>query len=303
MAIDKAELAQALENTPEIQQLARETLAKKDFVVRTKEEETQFQSRFKTDVIEKELPNKIKEIYDNLDKDIKGLYGVDRNQDEKTYDYLKRAASARNSEYENAKKEVNTLKEQIAKGDHSGALKKQLEEAEEKARIALAEKDKTIQSLQGEKSVTERKALLSEVYAGIKTKFKKELPALFDRTEKAILSDALATAVVKDGKLYKGDGNGGIAKDSSFKEITIEEHLTEEFKAVIDDKKPKPGAGSGGAGGDGKIDPSTITKDNFVMPDVKTREQLMTYMMEQGIPRGTKQFNEIYAKFGQPLAS
>jgi hypothetical protein len=301
MAVDKTELAKDLD-TPEYQAFVKEELAKKDFIIRSKDEETQFQTRFKTDVIEKEIPGKVKEIYDNLDKDIKTLYNIDRNQDEKTYDYLKRAATTRNTDYDNAKKEVAALKEQIAQGDTSGVVKKQLQEAEEKARIALETKDKELNELRTKHTTTEKKALLSDAYVGVKSKFKKELPSLFARTEKAILDEALSIAVIKEGKIYKGDGNGGIAKDGSFKEITLEEHLLAEFKEVIDTKAPpKPGAGSGGAGKDG-IDPTTITKENFVRPEtVKSRGDLMDYMLELGLARGTKQFNEIWAKFANDL--
>jgi hypothetical protein len=300
MAVNKEELAKDLE-TPEYQQFVKETLAKKEFVIRSKDEETQFQTRFKTDVIEKEIPLKIKAVHDQYDKDTKELFGIDRNQDEKSYDYYKRAVSVKFADYENAKKELVTLKEQIAKGDTSGATAKQLQEAEEKARLALAEKDKEIADLRGKQTITEKRALLNSVYAEVKASFKKDLPTFFTKAEKAALDEALSIAVVKDGQLFKGDGKGGVAKDASFNDIPLKTYLLEEFKDVIDTTTPKSGSGSSGGGGN-NTDPASITVDNFVMPgEVKTRSDLDGHLLELGIKKGTDQFNKIYRKFAANL--
>lgn len=298
MPVNKEELAKDLE-TPDYQNLVKDTLSKKDFIVRTKDEETQFQERFKTDVIEKEIPSKISAVHSQYDKDVEAVTGVKRNQDEKSYEYVKRVlGDLKSQSSDELKKEVQDLKKQIAEGDKTGATAKALQEAEEKYKTSLAEKDNLIKSLQEKQSGVERESILTREYAEIKRTFKKDLPPLFDRTEKAILADVLSTAVIVEGKMYVGDGNGGVKKDASFNPIPISAKLKEEFKAVIDGAAPKGGGGTKGGGSNNDADPSKITVDNFEMPEtVKNGTELIDYMMEQGLKRGTKQFDEIYAKF------
>jgi hypothetical protein len=303
MPVDKIELAKDLE-TPEYQTIVKETLAKKEFTIRTKDEETSFQDNFKKDVIEKEIPKKISEVHTQYDKDVEEITGLKREQNEKSYDFVKRALKANTGDTTALRTEITDLKKQIAAGDNTGATKKLLDEAENKFKASLAEKDQLIQKLQGETTATKRESLLTSAYAGVKKDFKKELPPMFDRTEKAILSEVLSGAVVgDDGKLYMGDGKGGVLKDKSFNPVLVETHLREEFKAVIDVTKPKGGAGSTPPpGGSGKTNPDEITVENFEMPDnLKNADDLMTYLLEVGIKRGTDQFNKIWEKFRPTL--
>lgn len=301
MPVDKTELAKDLA-TPEYQTIVKDELSKKEFIIRTKDEENAFQDRFKTDVIEREIPGKIKAVHDQYDKDTKELFGIDRNQDEKSYDYLKRAAKAKLNDYEGLKTEVTTLKEQIKKGDPTGTLQKQLEEAENKARVALEEKDKRIAALENEGSLTKKESKLINEYADIKATFKKELPPMFSITEKAILDNALKNSTLKDGVLYATNSDGSIKKDASFKEVTVKDDLAVLFKDVVDSGKKQGGAGSGGGFQKGDVDPSTVTADSFILPDnIKFRNDLMTHLIELGIPRGTKQFDAIWAKHSAGL--
>ncbi len=300
MPVDKAELAKDLD-TPEYQAIAKEALSKKEFTVRTKEEETTFQERFKTDVIEKEIPGKIKAVHDQYDKDTKELFGVDRKQDEKSYDYLKRAAKERLTEYDTLKTEVSTLKEQIKKGDPTGALQKQLEETEARAKTALEEKDKKIAALESEGSLTKKETKLMTDYADIKLTFKKDLPALFSISEKAILEGVLKNSILKDGVLYAANADGSIKKDTSFKEITVKDELALLFKDVVDAAKKQGGTGSKSDNKD-NIDPSKLTLDSFSMPaDVKTKDELMTHMIGIGLLRGTTLFTQIWDKYSKDL--
>lgn len=303
MPVDKTELAKDLA-TPEYQAIVKDELSKKEFVIRTKDEETTFQTNFKKDVIEREIGPKIAEVHSQYDKDVEELYGIKRNQDEKSYDFNKRAAKAKLAEYDAAKTEVASLKEQIKGGDPTGTLKKQLEESEERARVALADKDKRITELEGLNTITKKESQLLREYGDIKATFKKELPTLFDVSEKAVLDEALRNSVLKDGKLYATNSDGSIKKDASFKEILVKEELAVRFKDVVDVTKVQGGSGSSGSGKnkDGGIDPKTITDENFVMPEgLKSRDALMTHLIELGVPRGTEQFTKIWNKFGKDL--
>jgi hypothetical protein len=303
MPVNKEELAKDLE-TPEYQKIVSETLAKKDFIVRTKDEETGFLDRFKTDVIEKEIPTRIKAVHDQYDKDIKESFGIDREASEKTYDYLKRAAKTKLDELGG---KVKTLEEQVKKGDPTGAYQKQLEEAEKKYQSELAKKDQELGEYRNKLTTTEKRSAIENVYAGIKSQFKKELPAFFARTERSLLDEALASSKVEEigGKqvLVMTNADGSTKKDGQFNPITVESFLRAELKDVLDDKPGAGGAGSKGAPDKNKgIDPSKITLETFTMPEtLKSRGELMDYMLELGLKRGTKIFDEIWTKHSKDL--
>lgn len=298
MPVNKEELAKDLE-TPEYQELVKTKLTEKKFVVRDEASDKTYLENYKKDVLEKEIGPRIAEVHTLYDKDIKELFGVDRTQDEKSYDYLKRAAKGKLTGLE---QKITELTDQIKKGDPTGALTKKLEEAEALYQKTIKERDDELATLKGQVANSAKATKLMEAYVDVKKKFKASLPAFFAKYEKQALDEILAKSVLgTDGKLYQGDGSGGIKKDASFNPVPIEKLLIEEFKDVIDDKAPAGGAGSG-KGSDNKIDPNTLNKDNFERPaEVKTQEQLMTYMLEIGLVRGTKVFNEIYSKHGQGL--
>lgn len=297
MPVDKTELAKDLE-TPEYQTLVKDALVKKEFTIRTKDEENTFRENHKKDVIEKEIPLKIKEVHDRYDKDVEEVSGLKRETNEKSYDFVKRALKANTGDAAALKTEIADLKKQIKEGDKTGATAAALKEAEEKFKTSLAEKDQLIAKLQGETSETKKSALLTSDYAALKPSFVKALPPMFDRTEKAILAEALALGIVADdGKLYLSDGKGGVKKDGSFNPIPMAVYLKEEFKGVIDTAAGKGGAGSKGAPDPNQADPNAITPENFTVPEtVKSGGDLLDYMLTLGIKRGTDQFTKIWDK-------
>jgi hypothetical protein len=302
MPVLKDELVKDLE-TPEYQTLVRETLAKKDFVVYTKDEHAQYLDRFKTDVVEKELPSRLSKVYSDLDKDIKETFGIDRAENEKSYDYLKRAGAVKLGELKSSGDKIKELEEALKKGDPSGALQKKLEEEERKFKTILDEKNGEIKKLRGETERTRKEADVKLLYGDIKKTFVKTLPTLFHKIEAVTINEAIANSVLKEGKLYMANADGSIRKDSGYNEITVEEWLKQEFKDVIEKIKPPAGGGGGGKGGDPEPDPTKYTAETFPMKaEIKTRVGLMDYMDSLGLKRGTTLYNEIYKKHGASLA-
>src|SRR6478736_4255437 len=149
MPIDKVELATELEKNPEIVTVAVEALGKKGYSVYDKAKHDEFVSNLRKDAVEKDLPaalnKEVSKIHSQYDADIETALGVKKEANEKSYDYLKRAANAKltdlNTKIEGYEK---TIRE---KGDPSGVLQKKIEAAEEKARIAIEERDKKIADL------------------------------------------------------------------------------------------------------------------------------------------------------------
>jgi hypothetical protein len=303
MPVDKVELAKDLA-TSEYQEIVKAELTKQKFAVLTDAERTSLLENHKKEVIEKEIPVEIEKVHTQYDKDLASIFGptYKRAANEKTYDALKRVGT---EVITGLNKKITDLEKVITeKGDPTGALTKKLQETEEQARLAIETRDKEILALKGQGESATKQVKFTEIYSELKKSFVKQLPQMFTRTEQSINSELISKSILKDGVLYLGDGSGNIKKDANFKEIKIEDVLKDEYKDVIDIKRKVGGSGSGSGGGndDNKADPTLITKDNFEMPAaIKTQTELMSHMLELGLVRGTKQFNEIYSKFSAKL--
>lgn len=289
MPVDKTELAKDLE-TPEYQELVRTTLAQKEFIIRTKVEDQEYTTRVKTDTLEKDLPAKIAEVHNGYDKDIKATFGADRLANEKTFDYLKRVGKEKVDA-------IAELEEKIRKGDTSGVRERE----QELARIEIAKRDTKIQELEGVAGAAVKNAAISLDYTEIKKSFKKATVPGFHRIEESILTEARQRSkVAEDGKLYMLEADGTYSKDVAFNKITVADFLRKEFVDYIEKKDPKGGLGQGGKAE--KVDPTELTVDNFPMKEgIRTKGELMDYMLELGLVRGSAKFNEIYGKFAKKL--
>lgn len=300
MPVPKEELVKDLE-TPEYQAIVKETLAKKEFVIQDKAEHAAFLDRYKTDVVEKEIPTRLKAVYDSIDKEVKETFGADRAQDEKTYDYVKRVGKSTVEQVTTLKTKVSQLEEAAKTSDPTGAYRRQLDEAEQRYKAVLKEKEDAIEGLKKEHGTVSKTADIKMIFGSVKTGFKKDLPALHDRIESVVLGEAITRAKQKDGKYFMTNADGTFMKDPLYNEITVEDWLKKEFKDSMS-TAPKGGAGSGGSGG-GKEgpDPSTITVENFVLPEsINTRLKLGDYLDEIGLKKGNPMRDKIWAKVATP---
>jgi len=302
MPVNKEELLKDLE-TPEYIGLVKETLGKKKFVIQDEAENVAFLDRYKKDVIEKEIPGKIREVYDYLDKELKEASGVERETNEKTSDYLKRVVKSKADAVNASALKIKQLEDAIAAGDTSAAMKKRLEDEEQRFKKLLSDKDKELADVKGEAARTRKAADIKLIYGELKKGFVKTLPPMFAAVETAVLGEVVSASVEKDGRLYMANADGSIKKDASYNEITVEDYLKAAFKEVTETKKTQGGGGSGGAGAEPGTDPSKLTDENFPMrADIKTKAALMDYMISLGLKQGTEQFTKIYAKFGRQMA-
>lgn len=300
MAIDKAELATELEKNPEIATVAVEALQKKGYSIYDKAKHDEFMANIRKDAVEKDLPaaigKEVSKIHTQYDQDIETALGIKKTDpNEKSYDYLKRASKTKLDEL--GTKIADYEKTIREKGDPSGVLQKKIEAAEEKARLAIEERDKKITQLTTENSSAMKGVILVNSFAEFSKTFVKILPPMFNRTSKMIMDEYLINSVLKDGKLYVGDGTGGIKKDAAFKDIPIEDAFKEDFKDVIDVKRTQGGAGSKGEHRtDADPDPSQFTVDNFTMPVVTTQTEVTEALLKAGVPKGSAAFKEIFQK-------
>lgn len=293
--IDTAELATALEKDPAIQKVAVEALGKAKYIVQDEATHTAFKENLVKTEVEKVIGTKIREVHDQYDKDLKEVFGDKfvKNQDEKSYEALKRVGKSVLTELQT---KITTIEDQMKKGDPTGVLAKRLEEAELNYKNELAKKDTELSALRGQTETAAKSVALQTAYQSVAQKFIKNLPPFFTETKDTILNSLLKDSILKDGVLYVGE-NGIIKKDSGFNEIKIEDYLKVKFKDVIDTKPAAGGAGSGGNGGAGKQDPTKWTVETYELPGgVTTPGDLLRRMAEDGLVRGTPLFNSIWAK-------
>lgn len=255
---------------------------------------------------EEVIKPRVREIYTQFENDVKSITGIEKNANEKAYDYVKRVipeyvSKQQSDELKKLQGEIDTYKKKIEEGDTEGIWKQKLSESETKFKNELEKIKRDLEDERKNTATATKMRLLSEAHSPIKSKYRKDLPSYFYTTERMILDEALkSSVVVKDEKdndiLVEADANGEPKKDSSFNYIPISKKLETALKDAIATDPKKGGAGTGG-GGNEPVDPSKITVDTFQMPEsIKTKQDLTTHLLELGLRQGDKNFDEIFDK-------
>ena len=220
---------------------------------------------------------KIGDIYRQMDTTIATATGVQRNGDEKTYNYLERAAKALkdqagsvetlNKQVGDLTKEKARLEKVIAEGGADAETKRQLTQAtadlkavQKQYNDLKADHDKAVQIHQTELFGVRFENELSVATAGVK--FKAELPksatdVLLQQATAKI--KALNPEYIDDGKggkiLAFKDETGAIMRnpENQLNPYTAAELVNKELKGmgVIDEGRKAAGAGTGGNGDNG----------------------------------------------------
>lgn len=265
---------------------------------------------------------KFSEVYQKLDATIAKETGISRNGDEKTYNYLERAARELKSQLKsveplNAKiaeltSEKQRLEEAIKSGQGNDELKKQLEQA--KADFSAVTKQFNDLKKDFEKSNAQHAKELLDVNitnelskASTGLQFKKDLPT---GVTSMILEQTLAKVkgmnpeFIDNGQggkiLAFKDSTGAIIRnpENQLKPFMASELITKELKSmgVLDEGRKATGAGSqtpsaGGSGG------GAFTID---ISGARTRSEaqdiIATSLMQQGLTNGSDKFQEAMDK-------
>lgn len=266
------------------------------------------------------IGNRFREVYNRLDDTIARETGVARDGDEKTYNYLERAArelaakansvSGLNAKITELTNEKNRLQKAIDDGVQDENLKKQLSQAQkdlanvtEKFNTLKADYDKAQSDHATELLNIRIDNEITSATAGIK--FKADLP---ETATKVLLQQAIAK--VKGLKHeFIDDGKGGKtlqfknADDSvmrnaenSLLPYTAGELVTRELKAmgVLDEGRQQPGGGT---------TPKVVKTDDGIVVDVtgaQTRtqatEMITQALLKQGLTNGSKEFQDAMTK-------
>lgn len=260
------------------------------------------------------IGNRFREVYNRLDDTIASSTGIARNGDEKTYNYLERAAKAIKAEADKVsglQVKVNELTNEKAR------LEKAIQEgtADEQTRkqLAQAQKDLTniteqFNTLKGERdSLVQQHANelmglridneLSQAVAGIK--FKAEFP-------KQAVDTLLAQTITRIKGMqpeYVDNGQGGKRlvfkgadgailrnQENGLQPYTAGELLAKELKAmgIVDEGRKATGGGTtppaGGGGGTAVVDVSTARTQT------EAHDIIARALMAQGMTNGSKEF-------------
>lgn len=230
---------ESLKSLTDEQILAIETLSKND-------EDAVIGSRFS-------------DVYRQMDATIEKATGIKRNGDEKTYNYLERAAkeyAGRYADYDSLKTKVTELEEKIANGGDA-ALKSQLESV--KGELAAAKQEyTTLKTTYDKERASNAKALLdfkidSEIArAKDGLKFKQ---GLNDAVMNTLVAQAIANIKAKNPSFEDrggvqtlvfrdAEGKPMLNAENKLNPFTAKELLTKEFEEMdILEKTPAKGAG------------------------------------------------------------
>ena len=263
------------------------------------------------------IGNRIGEIYREMDGKIATITGIQRDGDEKTYNYLERAAKG----LKDSAAEVGTLKQSvadltkektrlekaIADGSTDAETKKALEQTKKDLTAVTkqftdlkTDYDKAKEAHQSELFGVRVENALSVATSGVK--FKADLPP----TVTTVLLQQ-ATAKIKGmNPEYIDDGKGG--KTLAFKDetgaimrnpenqlnpYTATDLLTRELKTmgVLDEGRQQGGGGTqppaGGSGGTG----GATLDVSGAKTRVEAHEAITTNLLSQGLTVGSEQFD------------
>ena len=264
---------------------------------------------------------KFHEVYNRLDETIARETGVQRNGDEKTYNYLERAArelagkansvDGLNTKIHELTIERDRLKKTIEDGVVDEKVKKDLLQAQRDLQ-SITEQYNTLKTSYDKQTADHAAELMNfridnELAAskgGIK--FKAELPqtATDVLMQQAISKiKALKHEFIDDGKggqrLVFKDANDAIMRNAEkqLEPITIGDLLTKELKAmgVLDEGRRATGGGTSA--------PQVHNTENGIVIDIagvrtqnEAQELIAQTLMKQGLTNGSKAFQDAMTK-------
>lgn len=295
------ELSAALTANPALADVVKSTLTANKYVVQSEGEHQEFLKNHESVVVAK----KTGEHATAIEKDVYDLTGIQKADNEKYYDYMKRAVGEKVGAVTKLQGELDALR---AKGGNPNEVDKaRIAELEKK--IADKEKDYGTQLSERDKELLETRAsvAIEKDLSAQRAKYKPTIPAsLIELAEGAVISSLLSKArwMDVDGKktiVFVGDDNNVVIDQSTMKPATAAFFLKSSpaLKDLVDEGKKAEGSGSSGSGGAGGKEGSG--KYSGLPGDVKTKMALTAHLKQLGIMDGTPEFAEIFDRDGKDL--
>ena len=261
------------------------------------------------------INNKIGELHGKYDQDVKEVSGVEKNQGEKSYDYVKRvlgdfkskvgSSSELTTKITGYETEISNLKKQISEGKGDEVIRQQLTDAQSQLSALKSQYD-TDKQTWGTKEKE-----FSQQITGIQvdTQFEKAVAGLKfkagypESVQKTLLSSAKSAIlgaykpdwVEADGQkiMVFRDAKGEIARNkaNSLNPFSAQELIGEQLKDVIDLGQKKSGTGTENPGKN-SVDAIELVDIAGAKSQVQADEIIVKYLMQLGETRGSASFAE-----------
>lgn len=216
------------------------------------------------------IGTRIGALHGQYDTDILGITGINKNQGEKSYDYLKRvlndyktqitSTATIQAQLANAKTEIETLKQKLAEGSGDETLKQQLKDAKKLASDLQTQLTQSATDLAKQKETYEKQIkgiyvdnAFNEAISGLKFK-----QGITDSIKTVLLNAAKAEVLTKGTPdfienngtkvLIYRDSAGNVLNNpaNNLNPFTTQELLMQtSIKDVIDSGRQQPGGGTG----------------------------------------------------------
>lgn len=247
------------------------------------------------------LGSKIGELHGTYDKDVKEVTGLEKNQGEKSYDYVKRVLGEYKGKLTTLEADKASLEEAIKTKTTDPVVAQKLIDTEKKLNDMTQLYTQTKETFDTEKQSFDNKLkdvhvehALNSALTGLK--FKDTIPAsvhetLINTAKAEVLGKYKADFVEADGKkqLVFRDANGNIATNPQNKlsPFTAQELIVSgSLKDALDLGKVQPG---GGTGKPATAAPTTVDI-SAAKSQVEADELISEQLLAMGLTRGSAEF-------------
>lgn len=267
----------------------------------------------------KVIGQRIGELHGQYDQDVTSVAGAEKQQGEKSYDFVKRvlgefktkAASADTlqAEMQTLKSTITDYEAKFQAGKGNEALSQKLKDAETKLSQMQGqyETDKKSWTEKEGQFATERNSYMMDVEFAKATsglKFKAEYP---ESVQSVLLKSAKESALQGNKVDWIDNGKGGKAMvfrdekgdilrnpENKLEPMTAGEIIAKQLKDVLDFGRKATG---GGTGNPGANDPTAELIDiSGAKTQVQADELIQKHLMQKGLTRGSGEFAEQQSK-------
>lgn len=257
---------------------------------------------------------KVGEHHGLIEADVLQISGIEKNDGERAYDYMKRVMSSYKEQtgsaetlqqtINNQKATIADLNKKINDGSTDEALKQQLTDAKSNLAQLQNQYDADKTAWDKEKEGFSEKITSIQVNSAIgkatsKLKFKAAYP---ENVQKTLLDSAKATVLSKytpdwvesEGEkvMVFRDEKGEIVrnKSNSLHPYTAKELITEQLGDVLDGERSKKGGGTGAPPGGGGVEDIEEVDIAQAKTQIEADELIVKHLMQKGVTRGSQEF-------------